>query len=502
MNEAPEKLSFDKPMRQAIAGYYMQIALELKKIISNFWYVFAIMIFKRSSIELGIYITVTSFVLLWITIFGYLKYRRIIFYIDRLRNEFIFQSGVFSKQSTAIRLDRIQQVEINQNVLQKLLNVYAVEVNTAGTAKAEVVIRAMKLADAKQLKTLLLKSRMIETPHISETPEEDTFSVKRPVKSIQLSFSTIFKIAATSNYGKSLALIIGFFGVIYNNLSDFFKTSDFGKKEIEGLMNMHTLLTYTWFMVLLLLVIWLSFNIINGVVRFYGYKISFFDRRFNIQFGLLKTRNTILHVEKVQVARIVSNYLQNKFNLHRLFFQQASSDFHTDKKANIEVPGCTKEQELELLNLVFGKTPVITQTILPNYRKLIPPIIKFIVIPTAIVLLWLRDIPHLNIWIPLWAVTVLIHDYFAFKNNKLFISEDFIVIRKGAWDVSRSMMETYKIQGISITQRLWHRRAGIAHITFFTAADNLEFRFVSLREINPYINKWLYDAEVSEKKWM
>ncbi len=503
MNPLPEKKLFETPMQQAAAGYIIQAAGELKIIITNFWWLFFLLIVKRSVIEQGVYIALAAVIAVWILGYGYLKFRRILFYIDHVTGEFIFKEGVFSKRSTAIKLDRIQQVEINQNILQKLLKVYAVEVNTAGTEKAEVKIKAMKLEDARQLKALLLEKEAKETPQNQELFSSETGGGQdKEGDKIRLSFSTIFKIAATSNYGKSLALIVGFFGAIYNTLSDFSQLSDYGKGEINALMEFRLLFNYTWFVILFLLTIWLLFNILNGVIRFYNYIIRFRDDRFNIQFGLLKTRNTILYVEKVQVARIVSNFLQNKMNLRRLFFQQASSDFQRDNKANIEVPGCTREQENRMLGFIFGKVPEAQAVIRPNYRKAIPPIFIFVILPTIAALIWLQEVPYLYVWLGIWSAMVIIYTFFAFKNSKLILTENFILVQRGAWDISLSMMETYKIQGISVTQRLWHRRAGLAHITIFTAADNLSFRFVRLEEINPYINRWLYDAESTAKSWM
>lgn len=495
--------SFGYPMHQATAGFLVQAASELKTIITNFWWLFVYLIIKRSVIQPHTFILIALGIIIWILVYGFLKFRRITFYIDRSKGEFIYNQGVLSRQSTAIRLERIQQVEINQSIIQKLLKVYAVEVNTAGTEKSEVKIKAMKLKDARQLKALLLEQKETDAQKRNEplTRADQPEANERGDK-IRLSFSTILKIAATSNYGKSLALIVGFFGAIYNTLSDFTNMSGYGKGEMDELMELRLLFNYTWFVVLFLLSIWLLFNILSGIIRFYNYNIRFYNDQFNIHFGLLKTRSTILYVEKVQVARVMSNFLQQRMKLRRLFFQQASSDFHQDKKANIEVPGCTPEQEKEMFSFIFGKIPDKQVVLIPNYRKLLPPIIMYIILPAVVALIWFQKVPYLYLWLIVWSLMVITHAIFAFRNSKLIISEGFIMVQKGAWDVSRSMVETYKIQGISVSQRLWHKKAGIAHITIFTAADNLTFRFVQLDEVNPHINRWLYDAESTSKNWM
>lgn len=484
-----EQHAFDQPMRQALAGFFLEAAQELRNVFRIFWPLFLYWVVKKSSPEMWVYLLVLGLIFLWIIVAGYLKYRNLTFYIDHAKGEFIFKSGVISKQYVSIRIDRIQQVELSRNILHKILNVYAVEVNTAGTDKAEVKIKAMQLKDAEQLKSILLEKRESIGSHgvSEEKPQE--------YASIQLSFATIFKIAATSNYGRSLALIIAFFGAAYNALDDFFKVSEFGKKEVTEIMQFKPLFSSIWFIILLLLCVWMLFNIISGVLRFYGYTIQFHDRKFNIHFGLLKTRNTIVYAEKVQVVKMVTNYFQRKMNLSRMFFQQTTPDFHHDKKATIEIPGCTRQERQGLLWRTFLKKPEITKTILPNYRKLLPMVIFYIAIPLAALFIFFDPFPFRGLILIVWVVIVLVLDYFSFKNSKLFIAGDFVLVQKGAWDVSLSMMETYKIQGVVVKQPLWHRKAGLAHITLYTAADNISFKFVSLNEINPYINQWLYTVE-------
>jgi putative membrane protein len=48
---------------------------------------------------------------------------------------------VFYKTKTAIQLRKIQQVNINQSFIQKLIGVYELEVHTAGSATNEVGIK-------------------------------------------------------------------------------------------------------------------------------------------------------------------------------------------------------------------------------------------------------------------------------------------------------------------------------------------------------------------------
>jgi hypothetical protein len=47
--------------------------------------------------------------------------------------------------------------------------------------------------------------------------------------------------------------------------------------------------------------------------------------------------------------------------------------------------------------------------------------------------------------------------YFSFRNNRLFINDDFIIRQSGAWDVDNEIIEPGKIQAITTSQLFWHK---------------------------------------------
>jgi putative membrane protein len=63
--------------------------------------------------------------------------------LDNENEEFIINEGILIKQKTIIQLNRIQQVNINQSLIQRLVGVYELDVDTAGSAKKEGQIKAL-----------------------------------------------------------------------------------------------------------------------------------------------------------------------------------------------------------------------------------------------------------------------------------------------------------------------------------------------------------------------
>ena len=104
--------------------------------------------------------------------------------------------------------------------------------------------------------------------------------------------------------------------------------------------------------------------------------------------------------------------------------------------------------------------------------------------------------------VPFYIVFVGLIQYFKFKNNQLFINENFIIKQSGAWDVSNDIIEPSKIQAITTSQLFWHEKIDIGSITLHTAGGNITFELGNFTKIKHYVNLWLYKIETSDSNWM
>jgi putative membrane protein len=73
--------------------------------------------------------------------------------------------------------------------------------------------------------------------------------------------------------------------------------------------------------------------------------------------------------------------------------------------------------------------------------------------------------------------------YFSFRNNRLFINDDFIIRQSGAWDVDNEIIEPGKIQAITTSQLFWHKSVDIGSITIHTGG-NISFHWGILPRSN------------------
>lgn len=102
----------------------------------------------------------------------------------------------------------------------------------------------------------------------------------------------------------------------------------------------------------------------------------------------------------------------------------------------------------------------------------------------------------------IYSLFLLLILIFGYRNNRLYVSEDFIIKQSGAWDVDNSIIEPLKIQAITTSQLFWHKKANIGSVTIHTAGGDLSFQLGNYTKIKNYVNLWLYKIEISNSNWM
>lgn len=495
---------FSKPQRQSVKGIAIMFADTFQGIIRAMWAPLLIVFYRfdwSKMLYFGIGLLV---VLLIIGVIAYLKYIHFTFFLDEQKQEFVIQKGIITKNKMTIQLNKIQQVNINQSLVQKLVGVYSLDIDTAGSNKKEVSIRAIDHRIAQHLKEKLLESEKVVVD--SETVNQES-TTNQPF--LKISLATLLKVGVTSNYGRSIALIIGFMGSLYGGFHDVVNSFEVDEEQVNGLveegMNYFSLSFFIFIIFALVLLI----NLVRTVVKYFDYQMTLQKNALAITFGLFAKKNTLLKPSKVQITTYSQNYFQKKLNLFDLNLKQASSTDEADaegKKNDIEVPGCNQTERDAILYKILKNIPSAEQTIQPNYRYLIKGVILGVVFPVAIILfVGLFVYEEVQFYFPFLIVYVLfigIILFFKFKNYRLLLSHDCIIIKSKAWDVEHQIVEPFKIQGVTTKQYFWHKKSDVVHLTIHTAGGDLNFNFANYSLVKPWINYWLYEVERNERSWM
>lgn len=495
------KFDFTIAQRQSLIGVVVLFVNTLQKSIRAFWPMLVVFLFKKEKYDANyIYLGIVAFIVL-IAIVAFLKYWFFKFYIDAQLNEFVIESGILNKTKTTIQLHKIQKVDINQSLIQRIFSVHKLEIDTAGSDKKEASINAISQEMALDLKGRLVESAKNSTEKNSqENTEEKTNTF------IKIGLPSLIKIGFTANYVTSFAYLFLVYSTISENLRQI------GQENLinENVDKLERFPIVTVFLVALTLIILLVLliNLITTVVKYFNFTIKRDNNTFVLSYGLINLKNTIINPNKVQIVKWTQNYFQKKLDVNTIEIKQASSNGQDAKKKDkTKIPGCTDLEKSKILELLLNEIPTQEQSLLPNIRKLIINTFFFLVLPITIAIVFNQlvnrfDVFQVILLISIYTLFVGCLIWFSYRNYRLYHSNNFIVKKSGAWDVNHEIIEPYKIQGIKTSQYFWQKRTNIGSVILYTAGGSISFNTTNYSKLKELVNYWLYQVEISKKSWM
>lgn len=493
---------FNQPQRQSFVGVLVIFLESLFHFLKATWPIFLITILKADSEVMGYTLISVIVLVLALALYSFLKYQNFTFHIDDENDEFIISDGIINKTKTTIQLHKIQQVNIKQSLIQRIIGVYALDVDTAGSDQKEGNIKAISHQLAIALKSRLLDNEVKkETVVLAEgTPQENA------VPFLKINLVSLLKIGITSNYVKSVGLILTFFFTVYENLHQA-GVEDFIKMDkIEFFIDNNSI----WYSALVFMLVMFSIvfliNIGRTLIKFFDFSVTKQKGSLMLFYGLVNTKSTILKPEKVQIVKVSRNYLQKKLNVLEIKIKQAISGEKEESKSLIEIPGCNGFERDEILKLLFSHLPERGKMMRPNFRKLVFSIFMIIIVPLTGYFGFGKyvgseafDYVNVAVFYVVFCVVML---FFGFRNYRLFINKHHVIKQSGAWDIDEEIIEIGKIQAITTSQLFWHKSLNIGSLTLHTAGGNITFHLGKFDTINEYVNLWLYELETSNSNWM
>ncbi|WP_165953103.1 PH domain-containing protein [Pedobacter changchengzhani] len=496
---------FSKPQRQSAFGIIIMAAHTVVKLGKAFGVLIILAFVKTPSNYLAYMVLGIGLIILLSFVFAYLWYINFTFFLDQTKQEFVVNKGIFNRDQVTIPFNKIQQVNINQSILQKIIGVYGLKIDTAGSNGEEVSIKAIDEASAYNLKEHLLNKKAF---NVDDTLVEQIHNQIKQTPFLRISSLTLLKVGLTSNYGRSLLSIVAFLYGIYElrHLVDSFKID---KGEIQSTLS--SMVSIATFIILIaaILILLLVINLVRTFYKYFELEITKHEHSLLISFGLIAKKTTLVSPNKVQISKYSQNYFQKKLNILNMSLKQAhfgeSKKGHEMQGNTIDIPGCNLKEKNELLKMILGQQPLNGKTFVPNWRFLNLPIFFKIVFPVAVFLIVGFNVPEVKSFFGLaipYSVIGILMIYISYRKHRIAVSQYFIIKSSGIWDISKEIVSPNKIQAITTFQYPWHKSIDVGHLCLHTAAGKIHFKYGNYTEIKLLVNYWLYQVESGNEDWM
>lgn len=498
---------FSQPQRQSGVGLVLIFATSLYHIARNLW----VVVFYFAVGELSprtLFIAGAGLILILLLSLGYsvLYYLNFKFHIDEKNEEFVLQKGVFSTDVINIPFQKIQQVNFRRNILQRVIGVYSVVVETAGSQDKEVEIKALSQERADALTDRLMafvkeeKEETLQDGVTTEDGEGKSGFKPAPDWEHKVGLATLVKLGLTSNYLRGVGIILAF----YFTLREQFM---FNEELSSRLQEPEVFFAQGKFiLIVFLLLVGMLLTVGETVIKYFGLHLQKFRDNLQVEMGLRNNTRVNLRASRIQLLQVLTNPIQKKMDLYQVKISLASSENDLEKNqiSVVGLPPAVVEQVKEY----FYKEQIRENfRILPSKylllrkisRAMIPVLIAsafFYFLSHLITLTWFFSIATT------YVVLASIYHYFYFKNLKLGVSDEFLVRYSGVWVQKEEYLEMFRLQAVSVTQPLWYKRRGLVNLTFHSAGGDISFKMVQKSRVEPLLNYMIFRIESTERPWM
>lgn len=499
---------FDRPQKQSVWGIVVNALVFAQEVLRAVAIPLVIVFIKGKPGFYTYFAFGLALMLVVALLMGYLYYKNFSFTLNTSSKHFSIQKGIFSKKNLTIPLDKIQHVQLKQSFVQRVIGVYTLEIDTAGTEKTEIKIPSIAKAMALDFKENLLSGGCGQDS-LKVSPQKQTTQAPQTV--LKLDTETLIRVGLTSHYGQSLALLFSFVVATTKDLNEVYSAL-FSQNEYFTEILLKSSLSILVYLLLLsvLILVLLCVNLMRSLLKYYRFELRQQNEDLSISSGLFTRKNTLLNPAKVQILCINQNYLQKKFSISNLNIRQAHGGKSEDQKElsshNLDIPGCSPSEQDRVLNLLLAKIPKKEKAYQPNIRFLALASFIKICLPILAFMVFIHysypNYPYSYLIVLVYALVAFFMLYRSYRKHRLYVDENYIIKQEGIWDISTIIVEVHKIQSITVSQYPWHKALDIGHLSLHTAAGSVRFLYGNFSQIKSLTNLWLYRVEADNKNWM
>ncbi len=392
--------------------------------------------------------------------------------------EIVIQSGVLNRQNRSIPIERIQNIEIEQSLLPRMLGTAKVKIETAGSAKTEGVLEFVGIETAHRIREIVRTYQRSQEPASTTFEQalkatEDTTSVPAvPATEIidlpvfNLSLSRVFLVGMMRFSLLYIAITFSLLEQMMPNPDEIemWLTRGWLKPLAEYASNSPWQLTAS-IVVLAVLLSWVS-GILVSFNKFFGFKLSLEHNKLHKRHGLLTLSQGTIPIPRVQTLILRANLLMRKFEWVALEAQTMGLE-SSGRGHQIMAPLARMDEAMTIAN------HMIPVTIPDNFTPVSALTIRRMIIRYS-VLLAVAVAGTYYFWQPaLWGLTglVLIPVYalFHFRNHGYTLQDDTLFVRRGVFKHYIWMIPVSKFQVLYSQSSIFQRRLGLETVYMDTA---------------------------------
>jgi putative membrane protein len=367
---------------------------------------------------------------------------------------FDIESGVLSRREREIPYERVQNVDISQNVVQRALDIAEVRLETAGGSGTEAALKYVSRAEADRLQEALSRRKRPSADETGATTEDETLFV--------LSGRELGVLGLVS---ADLRLL----GLATIGLSAFAPTL---ARQLTPTVDLVSL-AGPWLALVGLAGLWVV-SAVAAMSRYWSFRLARGDEELRYERGLLQRYNGTIPLSKVQTLRLRENVLARALGYANLVVETAGYGPGDDGGAQSAVPLAERDRALALArtlepvgDLSFTRPPKRART---RY------VVRYgLAVGALVAALWTIDAVTgaLGPWYLAAGLFVLVPPaaHLTWVNRGYDVDENYVVTRSGFWRRETVVVPYDRVQTVENSQTVFQRRRSLGTLVVDTASS-------------------------------
>ncbi|EMA02012.1 putative membrane protein [Haloarcula vallismortis] len=465
-----------------------------------------------------------------LTFSGYALARYLRFRYELDGDTLTVESGVFARQSRQIPLGRVQNLDVEQNILNRLLGLAIVRFETAGGSATEATLDAVDEAEVKRLRNYVrthdrdeaAETQTATADAVSETATSghpahadrpgvtgptpthtgdaqtpgdfgdsastpDTVERDQPDGSLLFAFDqrelltyALVSVRPAAPVLTLASLPLGMdivWSVLRFNAG--LVGASLGGPVIRWLLGSPEttrLVVFAALSVVQFLLLALVVSVALTVIEYYGFQLTQADGDLRYERGLLRRYSGNIPLEKVQTVTIRENVLMRQFGYATLAVETAGySGGSQQSTQGVAVPLAPREEVYELArdiepfgDLDFDRSPKrARRRYLARFSLAAAGLTTVAYALDSLVL-------ETGYWwlVALLFLTVVPAAHLRWRHRGYDLSEDVLATRSGFWRRTTRIVPYYRLQTVFVTRSPFQRRRDLATVGADTASSS------------------------------
>ncbi|MFW5948276.1 MAG: PH domain-containing protein [Halolamina sp.] len=391
--------------------------------------------------------------------YGIAYYRRFEYVLGT--DTFDIHSGVFARRDREIPLRRIQNVDISQNVVQRVLGIAELRLETAGASGSEAHLKFVGEDRARALQREISQLRRSGDADADEA-EPDAETV------FEITMRELGLLALVSADAQFLSVLFLGGSILFPAASAVIDSEwfFFGVEGVSALVG--PLVTLVG-----ILLLGLGYGVINATV-YYGFTLRRTPEELRYERGLLQRYSGTIPLSKVQSLTIEENVLARALGYASLEIETAGQSAGQGEGGTSQsaIPLAKRDRVLDLTNTIepVGEMTFERPPKRARERYAVRYAIAVLLVAGAFFLLQSVVGPFSYWYTPLLAlIGVPVAAHLKWKHRGYYVGDDHVVTRNGFWVRQLKIVPYYRVQTVLSSETIFQRRRRLGTVTIDTA---------------------------------